>query len=106
MSEWLGDSVENAFVEISIFARDDERDILAALSCDVTHDPWESPKQLFHRHHANFHDGTLQIIQNASLEAHRIHEFAAHRMLGVICDQLIKRLLEHRFSNDQLADEV
>jgi len=48
----------------------------------------------------------LQVIQDTGLETHRIDEFAAHRMLGIICHQLIESLLQHRFSDDQLADEV
>ena len=56
----LGQSVQNALVEIGILALDDDVDLAAGLFGGVTHDPGQAAEHLLDGYHANLHYGALK----------------------------------------------
>ena len=102
----FGDGVENAFVEIGIFSADDEIDLTIALLGHVAHHARKAAEQLLDWDHADLHHRTLQIVQHARLEGHGVGEFSADGFLGIDTREFVQRLLQHRLTDDQLADQV
>ena len=106
MSQRFRDGIEQALVEGRVLSIQNQVDLLVALLGDVAHHAGEPPEQLLNRNHADFHHRALQIVQHARLKGHGIGETAAHGFLGIAHGEFIERLLQHRFADDQFADEI
>src|SRR5215469_558917 len=104
--ERLGERVEDAFVEVRILAGDLESNILVPQLGYVANDTREPAKELFDGHHADFHHGFLQFAQDARLEREGVGKPAAQGILRMASLELGDGSLKHRFSDDELADQV
>ena len=79
---------------------------LAALLGHVAHHAGKAPEELLDRHHADFHDRTLQVAEHARLKRHGIAEAAAQGLLGNVTGEFGECLLQHGPADDQFADQV
>src|SRR5580692_4100805 len=102
----FGDGIQQAFVQGSVLTIQNQVDLLVTLLGHVPNHAGKSAEQLLDRHHPDFHHGTLQIIQNPRLEGHGIGEAPADGFLGIAHCEFVECLLQHGFSNDQLAYEI
>ena len=102
----LGDRIQNALVEIGLPTPDDELDLFAALTRDVSHHARKPAKQLIDRHHANLHHRVLQVSQNPALERHGIGELSPQDIFRKALSKFQQRLLQHRFRQDQFTDQI
>src|SRR5580692_5101193 len=103
---WFGDGIQQALVQGSVLPIQNQVDLLVTLLGHVQNNAGKSPEQLLDRHHPDLHHGTLQIIQNPRLEGHGIGEAPADGFLGIAHCEFVECLLQHGFSNDQLAYEI
>src|SRR5690242_4489900 len=85
---------------------DCEFNVLTALSGYISCKSWESPEELVYRHHANLHNRSLKVIQNAGLKSHGIHKFPAYGVTRIASNQVVESLLQHGFCNDELSDQI
>ena len=106
MGHGLGESVENAFVEISVFAGEFESNVFSAMLGNVADHAGETAKKLFDGNHANFKDRFVQFVEHARLERDCVNQFCVNRIARVLLTELGKRAVEHGFSNDQFADQI
>src|SRR6185437_1644881 len=104
--QWFGDRVQKTFVEVGVLAAHDQRDFLAALLGYIAYHAWKAAEKLLHGDHADFHHRALQVVQHARLKRHRVRKAAAKRVFWKSAGKLVLRLLQHGFSNDELADQV
>ena len=79
---------------------------LAALLGHVAHHARKAAEQLFDRHHADFHDRTLQIVEHARLEAMASANLPRSSFFGIAAGEFVQRLLQHGFADDQFAHQV
>ena len=105
-SQRFRECVQNPLVQIGILPGKLQRDVLAAVLGNIPHHAGKTPEELFDRHHANLKDGLVQFVQHASLERKRIRQLGANRIFGVRAIKFCQRPVEHRFADDQLADQV
>ena len=61
----LAQNVENALIEVGVFAAQFKLHLAAARLGHVTHQAREAPEELLHRHHADLHHRLLQIGEHA-----------------------------------------
>ena len=100
MHQRLAQSIQNTFIEIGVLPRDVERHVLAAQFGNVTHHARKSPEELLHRHHANFQNAFVQLVQDARLKAQRFCEFGANRITRMALVKLGQRAMQHGLAND------
>ena len=106
MCDGLGDRIQDALVEIRLLSADNQFHLLPAVPGHVTDDTRETAEKLFHRHHADLHHRTLKVVEHPRLKSHGIGELTAQWLLGKASGELVHRLLQHGFADDQLADQV
>jgi hypothetical protein len=87
-------------------APDHQFDLFAALMGHVAHDARKPAEELIHRNHAYLHHRVLQIIQHPRLKRHGIGELSPQRIFGEALSEFQQRLLQHRFRENQFADQV
>src|SRR6266481_2616206 len=93
--ERLGKRVEDAFVEIGVFAGDFQGDVFAAEFRDVANDPRKSAEELFDGNHADFEDALVKFVEDARLECQCLGELAADWIAGVAAVELGERAVKH-----------
>ena len=106
MCERLGDCVEDPFVEVGVLSADRQFHLAPTLACDVAHHAREATEELINGHHANLHDRTLQVVEDASLEGHGVGKFSAQGLFGEALGEFVQCLLQHRLTDNQLAHQV
>src|SRR5215469_17927 len=106
VSERFSESVEDAFVEVGVFAGNVEDDFALAGLSDVTHEAREATKELLDGNHANLHHRTLKLFEDARLQGERIGKAASQRIFGVMLVEFDDRAMKHRFADDEFADQV
>ena len=102
----FGDNIEKTLVQIGLLAAHHQCHFLAALLGHVAHHPGKAAEQLLDRHHADFHDRTLQVAEHARLKRHGIAEAAAQGFLGNVTGEFSECLLQHGPADNQFADQV
>src|SRR5690242_18128554 len=68
MGKRLGESVQNALVEVCRFTLECQFNLFRLLLRYVTNDTWKATEQLFHRHHSDLHYGALEFVQDLRLK--------------------------------------
>ncbi len=61
---------------------------------------------MLHRHHADLHYRALQIVQHPGLESHGVGKLSAQQFFRIGLRELVQRLLQHGFSDNQFAYQV
>ena len=73
----IGESIEDAFIEVGRLPGEFERDVFVAQPRDVADDPRKAAEKLLDGNHANLHHGLLQLAEHAGLKCKRIGQFCA-----------------------------
>ena len=97
--ERFSERIENALVEISLFSCDLQSHLLAANLGNIAYHSGKTTEELLNRHHPDFHNGFLQITQDAILKCHGIREFGSQRILPKTFLELVHVLHQHRFAD-------
>ena len=104
--ERFAESVENALVEIGVFAGNFQRDVLAAQLGDVANNARKAAEELLDGNHADFQNAFVQFIENARLKAESFGELgrARDRARGAV--EFGERAMQHGFADDQFTDKI
>ena len=102
----FGQGVQNALVEVGVFAFDDDVDLAAGLLGGVAHHARQAAEHLLHGHHADLHDRALQLVENLRLEEQHVGGFGAQGGVAQAAVHLGQQLLHHALGDDELADQV
>ncbi len=95
MGHRFGKSIENALVEISVFASEFESNVFPAMLGNVAHHARETTEKLFDRNHANFKYRLVQFIEHARLEREGVNQFCADWIARMLLIEFGKRAVEH-----------
>jgi len=102
----LSQSVQDAFVEISVLPGKFERDIFAALLGDIANQTWKAAEELLDRHHANFQYAFVQLIEDARLKRQRVGQLGAHGITRMALVKFRQAAIQHGLPDDQLSHQV
>src|SRR5882724_5247814 len=106
MHERLGESIEDAFVEVRVLTGDLESHVFAALFGDVANDARKTAEELFDGHHANLQNAFVQFVEDARLKCHGVGKLGTQRIAGMLLIELRESAIEHGLADDQFTDEI
>src|SRR5712664_1869742 len=95
MHERLGQSIEDAFVEVRVLTGNFQSHVFAALFGDVANDARKTAEELFDGHHANLQNAFVQFAEDARLKCHGVGKLGTQRIAGVLLIELRERAIEH-----------
>ncbi len=106
MHERLGESIQDALIEIGVLAGDFESDVFAALLGDIANDARKTAKKLFDGHHANFQDAFVKFVEDARLKCHGVGKPGTQRVACMLPIEFREGTIEHGLADNQFANEI